>query len=891
MLFRKKMDAHAKDSPACKPGFVRTQAFVTGNKQSTHVKERPLTKKADKMIGIVILWLIAAVIAVAIMFRGVISNYRSSTAQESTAHLTEINQELQLYVEAKIEAYWNASHSIVNSISNANIATDEAMLSYLLRERAIYGVSNITLYTQSGYAVNTDGSVLSNDDASQTVATIKKAGEYLAIRQSTIIYVVPIDTETRYGGSRIVAVSVVQDLSSFLDNMGISSFAGQGFVYLTQNNGAVISKQTHDGTYSVYNLLPLFENSVIRPLSDNVNSVDDMLTSDSCSVFLRETTEGNQYIVCSPIQTGCEQMRLFYFVPVSVVNQTTDSFSSYISALSIIAIVVFAIGAVLIFLYLYNARKKQFGKELSIRENMLELLVQNSKSAFALLSVEQTQPRFYSGNGVKILGEAFYSLEKADSGYRMRGSSGAETDEIKELNAQMRNWDGKCEFRSSFIRNNTSVPPVYFEIQLFPSEKTGEYVAIAQDVTPLYERQAAVTEALAMAEQANQAKTRFLSSMSHDIRTPMNAIVNMTNFAMESIGEPERQRGYLDSLRKSSLHLLELINDVLDMSRIESGRMTIAGEPFDLRAELDRICDIVRLLCAEKGQRFAVDFSGVRSFIVLGDQVKLSQILMNLLSNACKFTPAKGSICFLAECLPSLRENVANIRFRVEDTGIGMSQDDIKNIFEPFARADNEQVSRIEGTGLGLSICRSYINAMGGTIDCESELGRGSVFTVELFFPLTKAKPVKHADTDVAGDNSFAGRRCLICEDNQINRTIAQKLLQRLGFAIELAVDGKEGVEKFTKSIPGYYDVIYMDVRMPVMDGYHATAAIRNSVHPQSKSIPIIAMTANVFAEDVERARAAGMNGHLGKPILVTDLIETTNAVLNNKGEFHEKGI
>ena len=850
-------------------------------------------KKLDRMIVNVVLALLAAVVFVSVMFSGLVSRYRSNAERESTAHLTEINRELQLYVEAKIEEYWNAARSIAGCIRAANIDND-AMLAYLAGQRDIYGMSGITLFTRSGYAVNVDGSVLDNDLASQALSRISGTGESMSIIKSTVVYLISVDTDALYNGSEIVAVSVEQDLDSFLDNMGISSFGGAGLLYLTSSNGAVISKLTRPDSDSVYNLIALLEKSAIVPLSDNADSADDLLTSKDCAVFLRITDTVNQYVVASPIHTGDEEIRLFYFVPTSVVNQTTDSFSGYIMTLSIVIILTFLVGAVAVFLLLYNSRKKRFDSDLSLREHMLELLVQNSKSAFALFEIGQKEPLFYSGNCERIFGEPCHNLEKTEDGYRMSGSLGAETEALREINSQMLGWDGKHEFRSSFLRNAFSLTPAYFEVQIYPVDNSGEhevFVGIAQDVTPLFERQTIATNALAMAEQANRAKTHFLSNMSHDIRTPMNAIVNMTDFAIESIGKPEEQREYLNSLHEASTHLLQIINDVLDMSRIESGHLTIAADPFDLRSELNRIADIVRLLCEKKQQAFTVDFSGLQSSAVLGDRVKLSQIMVNLLSNACKFTPEGGVVRFVANELPSLRENIANVRFQVKDNGMGISESNIKKIFEPFSRVENAQVNKTEGTGLGLSICRSYINAMGGALTCESKEGQGSVFTVELFFPLVHTEATAQTEIPCAGGVPFADRRCLLCEDNLINRTIAEKLLTSIGFSIESAANGQEGADMFTASAPGYYDVIYMDVQMPVMDGYQSTAVVRSSAHPQAKSIPIIAMTANVFAEDVERARMAGMNGHLGKPILINELIETTTAILNNGGKTNEKSV
>ncbi len=387
--------------------------------------------------------------------------------------------------------------------------------------------------------------------------------------------------------------------------------------------------------------------------------------------------------------------------------------------------------------------------------------------------------------------------------------------------------------------------------------------------------------ALTAAQSANVAKTQFLSNMSHDIRTPMNAIVNMTEFAIEAVGNPEEQRGYLRVLRESSASLLSIINDVLDMSRIESGRMELNLTPISLAGVLDGVCSIMRPLFAQKEQTFQVDFSGNIAGYVLGDRVKLSQIFTNLLNNAMKFTPNKGTICFKAQQIPALRDDMAVFRFIVSDTGMGISEENQAHIFEPFVRSEDSRVYGIEGTGLGLPICKGFISAMSGTIRLESETGHGSTFTVEL--PFTKSEaPVPDKDVfDESVQAPFAGLQALLLEDVPANSAIAVRVLKRVGFAVDTAPDGKIGSEMFIASKPGTYDVIYMDLQMPGMDGYEATAAIRNSAHPEAKTIPIIAMTANVFAEDIERCRAAGMDGHVGKPITAKALTIETKRTFN----------
>lgn len=846
---------------------------------------------SDRLIIITIAALLAAVVAVGVTFNRVIVNYRTTTVSESVSHLTEINQELQRYIESKIEEDWNTTSSIANSLNSMDNPSDDDLLAFLGREKSIWNVDNITLYTANGVAVNADGTVPANDVASETVTAARRSGSYMTINDSTIIYVIMINSSVCYHDLPVVAVAVVQDLSSFLDNMNISSFDGAAYLYLTQADGTVVSKMSHQSAAGVYNIVPLLQKSVLEPLSDS--STDDMLTSSGSAVFLRQLDNGDQYVVCTPVQTGYEQMRLFYFVPVQAVNQTTDSFSSSIVLLSIVVISAFSVGAILLFLFLYRTRKKQFNQAIAVREHMLDLLVQNSKSAFALLTVSQSEPLFCSSNVEKIIGEPFCNLKKTAEGYQVTTSSTAAKETISNINAQLKDWDGRTEFRSAFIRNPAARQPSYFEVQIFPVEDSqlrDSYIAIAQDVTPLYNRQQAVAEALAMAEQANQAKTRFLSNMSHDIRTPMNAIVNMTEFARESIGQPDQQLVYLNNLSESAAHLLQLINDVLDMSRIESGKLVVASAPFNMRDELERIADIVRPLCAVKNQHFETDFTAISNTAVLGDQVKLSQILLNLLSNANKFTPDGGSIRFTAAALTALRENLVNVRFEVSDSGVGIAEENQKRIFEPFARVDDEKTSKVEGTGLGLSICHSYVAAMGGTISCRSELDKGSTFTVELFFRKSEAAVSAGGPDETVSGTPFASRRCLLCEDNKINQTIAAKLLTQLGFAVETAADGRQGTEMFIRSAPDYYDVIYMDIQMPVVNGYEAVRIIRQSSHPQALTIPVIAMTADVFTKDIEKARTAGMNGHLGKPLLKNELYQTTERILGSKGDSYEKG-
>ena len=380
----------------------------------------------------------------------------------------------------------------------------------------------------------------------------------------------------------------------------------------------------------------------------------------------------------------------------------------------------------------------------------------------------------------------------------------------------------------------------------------------------------AAEQARKEAEQANAAKQEFLSSMSHDIRTPMNAIIGMTSLALDNTDDPKRVRDYLGKIALSSKHLLGLINDVLDISKIESGKMTLNVEPVSLREAMDSIVNIMQPQVTAKNQQFKVAAREILSENVRCDGVRLNQVLINLLGNAVKFTPEKGAVQLTVyqEALP---EDASRVRthFLVSDTGIGMSKEYQKVIFESFSREDNTRVRKTEGSGLGMAITKCIVDAMGGTISVRSEQGRGSEFHVVLDLEKAAAPAASEAADGAAermNDVVLKGRRILLAEDNELNWEVARELLSILELELDWAENGEICVEKFRNSPAGHYDAIIMDVRMPVMDGYEATAAIRG-LERADADIPIIAMTADAFSEDIQRCLERGMNDHLAKPI------------------------
>lgn len=409
-------------------------------------------------------------------------------------------------------------------------------------------------------------------------------------------------------------------------------------------------------------------------------------------------------------------------------------------------------------------------------------------------------------------------------------------------------------------------------------EESNKKLKKAKDIT---------TEALQTAENANKAKTDFLSNMSHDIRTPMNAIIGMTSLIRHDAGNKAKVIEYADKIDISSQHLLGIINDILDMSKIEAGKTVFKYTDFSMPDLIEELNTIFQPQIAERNQTLMVIKENIRHEWVNGDQVHLMQIFSNLLSNAVKYTQEGGKIQFLVEECETKSSVYAKYRFLVSDNGMGMSSDFKETIFDPFTRAEGSVTNKIQGTGLGMAITRNLVEAMGGTIDVESELGQGSCFEVLIDLRIAEDRSVSSTvqeEKNEQNDNIFQGMRFLCAEDNELNAEILTELLKIEGAECTICENGEEILKTFEKSAPGDYDMILMDVQMPVMNGYEATKAIRRSSHELAKKIPIIAMTANAFSEDIQHSLAAGMNAHVSKPVEMRVLEKTIRSIKTGGG-------
>ena len=403
---------------------------------------------------------------------------------------------------------------------------------------------------------------------------------------------------------------------------------------------------------------------------------------------------------------------------------------------------------------------------------------------------------------------------------------------------------------------------------------------VDQETREAMEQKQALSQALARAEEANAAKTAFLSSMSHEIRTPLNAIIGLDNIALRDPNIPESTRNELEKIGSSARHLLSLINDILDMSRIESGRMELKAEEFSFREMAEQINTIINGQCEDKGLTYVSRLTGDTDGYFIGDDLRLRQIIINILGNAVKFTDPPGTVTFAAEQRDG--ENDCRIlRFTMKDTGVGMDEAFISKLFEPFSQENATTTNRYGGSGLGMAITKNMVDLMGGSIQVESKKGCGTAFTVTV--PLRIAHHVRAAETQPGPDIPITGLHVLIAEDMELNAEVLSDLLEMEGVTSEWAENGQRAVDLFSRSEANHFGAILMDMRMPVMDGLNATKEIRKLDRPDAASVPIIALTANAFEEDVKQCLQAGMNAHLSKPVDIDQLKRVLGKMLASR--------
>lgn len=641
---------------------------------------------------------------------------------------------------------------------------------------------------------------------------------------------------------------------------GETTYLGEGYSYILGRDGQIIVppiRYSYEQVYQNIRDLLVNKDNSFEKVKGFVETLDAGATG---SVVFQ--VDGQEQLFCFAPLDGGKDWQFVTVVSLSAVEQDGMRIirTSMVMAAVIIGVVVAALAAGVYFYWSMQRRRQENDRFLL---SIYQAISENTDTVIYILNDKGPVPDYVFENSERVLGipaETFLHKER-------QGQASEFRDRLQSLLEEP--WPKERCQRELHAYNDCLLQDMWLKVLICPFRLSGDAKCIyaITDVTQEHNDQEKIEAAVVAAEQANAAKSSFFSNMSHEMRTPMNAITGMTAIAKRNVNDPERVLDCLSKIEISSRHLLGLINDVLDMSKIENGKLALVSEPFDLRELLKGLEAIIRPQCESKRQSlsFIIDISHPG---LIGDTLRLNQIFMNLLSNAMKFTPDGGTISFTVREREQ-RADSTFFRFTVTDNGIGIEPEAQKYIFTPFERTDNMTVSQIEGTGLGLAITKNLISAMGGQIALESVPGQGSSFVVDLDLHTQEGGEAEQAVFEIMewDEAAFTGRRILLAEDNAINQEIAVEMLSTYGAEVETAEDGKQTFEKFASSEPGYYDAILMDIQMPVMNGYEATRAIRACRHPQAKTIPIIAMTANVFAEDVLSAKNAGMDAHIGKPI------------------------
>ena len=965
----------------------------------------------------------AALLALAVLLGGICYRYflfmSQTVYRESTSHLSEILRKSDNMLNHLVSRNQMILHLWNDFLKNAS--SEEQIRSSLNEMQKETGCAALYFLASDGSCMTPDGERVSLG-SQVDLGTHLFAGEDVVVntalpgKPQMLVFACPEMSGT-YRGFAYDAIAIAYYNDTVLNAIDSTAFEGTAHSYVVYPDGRVVLDSEADGENgsekSVYNFLAeLRGNSDLSEKKFDALS-DDFVQGRNGSMML--TLRGTRYYLVYE-NTGIQDWIMLSLVPVSVVNASMDTL--WHRTVEIVVVIACLIMVLLIALIVHRSRDalRRRDTEILYRDELFTRLSRNVDDVFLMRDAETSHVDYVSPNIERLLGVPLEQVQQDIRALRALHPKDS-PDHDKNFFAGIQCGE-QCEWNADYAHQQTGERR-WFHIVAMGSEVAGrtKYILVMSDRTADRKINQALSEAVAAAEAASRAKSTFLSNMSHDIRTPMNAIIGFTTLAVSNIDNQERVKDYLTKTLSSSRHLLALINDILDMSRIESGKLQLEETEVNLSEMLHDIKTIVGGQVHAKQLELYMDALDVTDEDVYCDRTRMGQILLNLLSNAIKFTPAGGTVSVRIRQLAGTVRDCAQYEFRVRDNGIGMSPEFAQKIFEPFERERTSTVSRIQGTGLGMAITRNIVEMMGGTIKVQTEKNRGTEFiiclplrvqtgtrreekiaelaglkalvvdddfntcdsvaklltrvgmraewtlsgreavlrarqSIELGDPcrayiidwrlpdmngievtrqirslnddtpiiiLTAydwsdieaeakaagvtafcSKPmflsdlrdtlltaIGHMQTAeeqdiLPGKNAdFRGRHILLVEDNELNREIAMTILHEYGFLVDTAENGAVAVEKVRTSDPGRYDLVLMDVQMPVMDGYTATQRIRALKDPARAAVPIVAMTANVFEEERKRAFDCGMNGFLSKPIVIEELVDALKDIIH----------
>ena len=935
--------------------------------------------------------------------------------KDSTNHLGEIYGQVNRSFGAFVERNWGLLDSWSNYLTISEDADKNPIPDFISEEQEYWGFSEFYFISKDGTCTTLDGTNVNMtfEDVWDSLMQQRKpimTGKTLSAGQEITVFAVPVE-RGRYKSFDYDAIAISYTNKDMANSLNVNAFSGKAKCFVIHNDGNVLLS-TQEGGNVFGNYLTylraasdLDKESLIKLENDWTNGTSGLLQCKIGGV--------SQCILYQPV--GYQNYFLLSVVPQSAVSAGFLSVQK--TTINVLIVIFLLVGiAVVALIALHSHKQSRKNRiELQYREQMFDVLSNSVDDIFIMLDSQNQSVDYISPNLERLLGikvkdarENIRVMEKCAVNYNI--VIPAEELESIPLNGN-RYWE--CEYM-----HQTTGERRWYRMTIYHMNIQGikKYIIVMSDRTMEQQMNQKLQEALDAAKSANDAKSNFLSNMSHDIRTPMNAIVGFSVLLEKDADNSDKVREYTRKIMASSHHLLSLINDVLDMSKIESGKTSLNIDQFSLPELLEELNIILMPQAKAKNQSFTIHVQGAPPEQMLGDKLRLNQILINLLSNAIKYTPNGGQIEFIVSEIPMTVHQYVKLRFAVKDNGIGMSEEFQKQVFAPFSREVSSLTNKIQGTGLGMAITKNLVDLMGGIIEVESRLGEGSTFTVELSFALPEQEEsdlwyrqkvtrmlvaddeediclniqemMRDTGVDVtfvtegsaavdkavqahkkgkdfniilldwkmpeldgvetarlireqvgidvpilvltsydwseietearqAGINAFMpkpffvstlwqtvkplflditeqkehvnettervmdGKLFLVAEDNELNAEILTEMLSMEGARCELAVNGLEALEMFKKSEPGYYDIILMDVQMPAMNGYESTRQIRASGHPEATTIPIVAMTANTFAEDVRNALDAGMDGHLAKPIDMEAMRELIGSLID----------
>ena len=974
-------------------------------KRSCHPRQKWLPAAAA------ILLLVLLAVGLSVRY---ISFVSQTIYQESTSHLEEVLHKSNNMLKEMVRKNVTYLHLYNGFLENTS--DEDEIQAYIKQAQQDTGFAGFYFLTYDGNYITVTGEtgylgLQANLDEQLSEGKDIVMNTSLPGRPQMLAFICP-KTHGSYRGFAYDAIAISYYNDAVLRLLDNSAFQGNASNYVIYPDGRVVIDSSVNRKETIYNFI-----AMLRDHSDlseeQITELSNAFAQDSSGNLKVKLGDTSYYLVYEG--TAVQNWTMVGLVPVSIVNASLDEL--WFHTVQIVAGIVAGLALLVILLIVRRSHTtlRRKNTEISYRDELFQKLSLNVDDVFLMLDAETSKVDYVSPNIERLLGIPWREVRqdaRVLAALHPKDDPERDKNYLKGLlSGEQREWDTEYEHRETKERR-------WFHNIAMGSEVEGraKYILVMSDRTADRQVNQALSDAVAAAETANRAKSTFLSNMSHDIRTPMNAIIGFTTLALSNIDDTERVKDYLGKTLASSNHLLSLINDVLDMSRIESGKLHLEEVEVNLSDVLHDLKTIVSGQIYAKQLELYMDAMDVTDEDVYCDKTRLNQILLNLLSNAIKFTPAGGTVSVRVRQLAGKVRGCGQYEFRIKDNGIGMSQEFAKKIFEPFERERTSTVSRIQGTGLGMAITKNIVDMMGGTIEVQTAQGKGTEFTVCVPMraqteqrPLEKiteleglkalvvdddfntcdsvtkmlvkvgmraewtlsgkeavlrarqsiemsdayhayiidwrlpdmngievtrrirslnddtpiiiltaydwsdieveakaagvtafcAKPMFMSDlretlmsalgqkqTDAAQgllpdkNADFKGKHILLVEDNELNREIAQEILRECGFLVDSAENGAVAVEKVSTAAPGSYDLVLMDVQMPIMDGYTATRQIRALDDPARAKLPILAMTANAFDEDRRNALESGMNGFLSKPIVIGDLVQELHKIL-----------